>query len=201
MPTGDELPVHVRDRFADVYRALFAEQVRKEPGVMFLEYAWNMNWCDPCAADPLSRQELRTLGAWWVQPDLAQPVPLPQPGPTPRPLPAPSRIAPQQPVEAFVTRLHLRYDGTTHPHDLRFRETGDASNFQARYVLRHPWDGEATCPAAEHYLRQLPLRREAEAQRLASLTGWPIGEIRRDMKLPEGGPKDRWWEDIWGRRE
>jgi hypothetical protein len=28
---------------------------------VFLEYAWDMNWCDPCAADPLSQDELRKL--------------------------------------------------------------------------------------------------------------------------------------------
>ena len=29
---------------------------------VFLEYAWDMAWCDPCAADPLSTRELRELG-------------------------------------------------------------------------------------------------------------------------------------------
>ncbi|WP_417514108.1 DUF2330 domain-containing protein [Minwuia sp.] len=201
MPTDAELPVFIRSKFPEVYRSLFAEQVRREPGVMFLEYAWNMNWCDPCAADPLSRDELRTLGAWWVQPDLTQkPIQVPQPGPTPRPLPAPvQRFAPQQPVEAFVTRLHLRYDSTTHPRDLMFRETQDQSNYQARYVIRHPWTGEVQCPEAEYYKQQLPARQDARAQRLASLTAWPIGEIRQQMSLPAQGPGDKWWESIWNK--
>jgi hypothetical protein len=113
MPSGDELPVHVREKFGDVYTALFAEQVRREPGVAFLEYAWNMSWCDPCAADPLSRAELRTLGAWWVAPDV---TPTPLPGTVPQPRPG-TRIMPRPgpgPVDAFVTRLHLRYDATSH---------------------------------------------------------------------------------------
>lgn len=33
---------------------------------MFLEYAWDMAWCDPCAADPLSYDELRELGVFWL---------------------------------------------------------------------------------------------------------------------------------------
>jgi hypothetical protein len=200
MPTDSELPAFVRSKFPDVYRALFAEQVRREPGVMFLEYAWNMSWCDPCAADPLSRGELRSLGAWWVQPDQtsAQPIPRPQPGVTPKPLPTPSRIMPRpQPVEAFVTRLHLRYDAMSHPFDLQFRETQDQSNYQARYVLRHPWTGEAQCPEASYYKQQLPLQQDARAQQLASLTGWPIGDIREQMSLPAEGPSDAWWKDIW----
>jgi len=200
MPTGDELPPMIRTKFPDVYRALFAEQVRREPGVMFLEYAWNMNWCDPCAADPLSRAELRSLGAWWVEPDLEQPSIQPQPRPTPLPTPRPNtrpRFAPQAPVEAFVTRLHLRYDATSHPQDLMFRETQDQQNFQARYVLRHPWTGKAECPEAERYTRNLPLRQDREARQLAHLTGWPIADIRRDISLPPDGPKDKWWEDLW----
>jgi hypothetical protein len=30
---------------------------------LFLEYAWDTSWCDPCSADPLSADELRQLGA------------------------------------------------------------------------------------------------------------------------------------------
>ena len=29
---------------------------------VFTEYAWDMGWCDPCASDPLSNDELRNLG-------------------------------------------------------------------------------------------------------------------------------------------
>ncbi len=199
MPSGDELPVHVREKFGEVYPALFAEQARREPGVAFLEYAWNMNWCDPCAADPLSRAELRTLGAWWVAPDTgAKPLPgtVPQPRPGTRIMPRPG----QGPVDAFVTRLHMRYDATSHPDDITFRLTDNAENFQTRYVIRHPWNGEATCPAADLYRQTLPHRMEQEAQRLASLTGWPIDGIRDQMSIPEK-PDTKWWNDIWQRAE
>jgi hypothetical protein len=67
LPTGMDLPVRVKERFADFYRAMFDEQTRRENGdVLFLEYAWDMNWCDPCAADPLSHDELRELGVFWL---------------------------------------------------------------------------------------------------------------------------------------
>ena len=40
---------------------MFAEQVKQEDmRAVFLEYAWDMGWCDPCAADPLSADELRS---------------------------------------------------------------------------------------------------------------------------------------------
>jgi len=42
-PTGMDLPIHVKDEFGDFYRAMFAELVRKDPGVVFTEYAWDMN--------------------------------------------------------------------------------------------------------------------------------------------------------------
>ena len=38
----------------------------KSGRAVFLEYAWDMKWCDPCAADPLSNDELRRLGVFWT---------------------------------------------------------------------------------------------------------------------------------------
>jgi hypothetical protein len=167
LPTGMDLPLFVKGEFGAFYKAMFAEQVRREDmRAVFLEYAWDMSWCDPCAADPLSREELRKLGVFWL--DGERPAP------------------PAGPVEVFITRLHVRYDADHFPEDLVFQETGDRANFQGRYVLRHPWTGKATCNRAESYLAELPRRQEREAQSLASLTGWEIGDIRRRMA---GGTK------------
>ncbi len=154
LPSGMDLPLFVRDEFPAFYRAMFTRQVeREEMRVVFLEYAWDMGWCDPCAADPLSPDELKRLGVSWTS-------------------------------STFLTRLHVRYDGARFPQDLVFQETGDRENFQGRYVLRHPWRGEATCPQAVAYRQSLDRRQETEAVTLASLTGWDLGEIRRKM----GGP-------------
>jgi hypothetical protein len=55
LPTGMEVPAYVKEEFPSFYRAMFAEQVRREDmRAVFLEYACDMSWCDPCAADPLS---------------------------------------------------------------------------------------------------------------------------------------------------
>ncbi len=184
LPSDVELPVFVKEEFSDFYRDMFATQVDKERmRTVFLEYAWDMNWCDPCAADPLSDRELRSLGVFWTGDD-------PRRGNIKR-----------QARDVFVTRLHLRYTASTFPEDLMFQETGDRGNFQGRYVLRHPWKGKATCREADDYRRMLRDRQEKEATTLASLTGWDIDDIRRRLDLGEPVPaKDErpWWKKIWG---
>ncbi len=185
LPSDVELPVFVKDEFSDFYRDMFSTQVDKEKmRTVFLEYAWDMNWCDPCAADPLSASELRSLGVFWTGD-----------GPRRGRVAGPAR-------NVFVTRLHLRYTASTFPEDLMFQETGDRANFQGRYVLRHPWKGKATCRAADDYWRSLRDRQEREATTLASLTGWDIDDIRGRLDLrgpsPAGDDDRPWWKKIWG---
>ena len=75
LPTDMELPAYIKDDFPRFYRAMFDQQVRRQDmRVVFLEYAWDMGWCDPCAADPLSSRELRELGVFWT--DEAGPEPV-----------------------------------------------------------------------------------------------------------------------------
>jgi hypothetical protein len=64
-----EIPTYVKDPavFAKMYRAMFDRHVAQENmHAVFQEYAWDMAWCDPCAADPLSADELRKLGVFWL---------------------------------------------------------------------------------------------------------------------------------------
>ena len=59
LPTGMDLPVYVKGEFPSFYKAMFAEQVRREDmRAVFLEYAWDSAWCDPCAADPPSPEQI-----------------------------------------------------------------------------------------------------------------------------------------------
>ena len=75
-------PVHVKEEFPQFYRAMFGEQVKKEAmRAVFLEYAWDMSWCDPCAANPLSAEELRQLGVFWLSESGARVSPRGGPGP------------------------------------------------------------------------------------------------------------------------
>jgi len=194
IPTDDDIPLFVAKEFGEFYKAMFAKQVEKENmKTVMLEYAWDMAWCDPCAADPLSAEQLRKLGAWWLKET------------SPKPMPNARLIAPMpQAVDTFVTRMHVRYDATTFPEDIVLQVTEDRENFQGRYVMRHPWSGEASCEAATSYYKGLADRFEKEAKTLANLTGWDIADIRK--KMEENGQSfdmkpttddTPWWEKMW----
>jgi len=183
LPTNAEVPEFVQQEFGNFYRDMFARQTSVEnERAVFLEYAWDMAWCDPCAADPLSADELRRLGVYWVadQND--------------------ARIAPSPSQNVFVTRLHLRYDREHFPEDLMFQETGDRQNFQGRYVIRHPWQGPTSCDASA-YNTAVRKRQEREAQTLANLTGWEIADIRSKIEFRDGlaSKPDEvpWWKRLW----
>jgi len=183
LPSNNEVPEFVQSEFGDFYRAMFARQTEKENerGV-FLEYAWDMAWCDPCAADPLSADELRKLGVFWVDGQQGR------------------SNAPSTAQNVFVTRLHVRYDREHFPEDLVFQETGDRQNYQGRYIIRHPWTGEMQCDASA-YMAATRERQEREAQMLANLTGWNINEIRAKIPYLDGVTPEPvlppWWKRIW----
>ena len=177
LPADMDLPVYLKqpNEFAGFYKAMFTRQVTAQDGrAVFLEYAWDMKWCDPCAADPLSNDELRRLGVFWTD------------------------GGDSRPPNVFLSRLHIRYDGAHFPEDLVFQETADRATFQGRYVLRHAWTGDAACAEASGYRDALRDRRAREADQLARLTGWDLADIRKKM-----GPdapvrvEPMWWERIW----
>ena len=172
LPSDVDVPLFVRKDFAPFYKALFAQQVKhEEMSAVFLEYAWNMSWCDPCASEPLSNDELKKLGVFWLD--------------------AGSNV--------FLTRLHVRYDREHFPEDLVFQQTGDQRQFQARYVLHNPANA-GNCDAAAVYRRELRKRQEREAQNAAELTGWNLEDMRRKMHLNVAvvtPPEKKWWEKLW----
>src|SRR5262245_44801174 len=104
IPSDAEIPEYVKEVFPDFYRAMFGTAVEKENRTaVFLEYAWDMGWCDPCASDPLTPEELRALGVFWLD-DAPQGS-------------GGFRRGPGGGMP-FVTRLHLRYDAAHFPEDL-----------------------------------------------------------------------------------
>ena len=172
VPTGMDVPLYVKDEFGPFYKATFERAVTKEQmRAVFVEYAWNMGNCDPCSAPPMSNKELVELGARWIGDASAEPV--------------------SWGVPAYVTRLHVRYDAKSFPEDIAFEETADADNFQGRYVLRHPWRGEANCSAGKEYRAQLPAAFARQADNLVALTGWPRQEVEARMALT-GQPRKGW---------
>ena len=181
LPSDREVPAFVKAEFPDFYRDLFSTQVaREDMRVVFTEYAWDMGWCDPCASEPLSREELKALGVFWLDD-------------SPR-----GKRESQTP---FITRLHVRYDAAHFPEDLVFQETVDRTNFQGRFVIRHEWTGGGDCPQARAYGASLAERRAKEAATLAELTGWDLKRIRGKMTVAAdwSRPEDRmkWWDRLW----
>ena len=187
LPANMDLPVYLREEFSPFYKAMFNEQAKREAlKVVFTEYFWDMGWCDPCAADPLSTEELKEAGVSWL------PEQHLTPGQATPGVPMMRRPAPGGAQQAMVTRLHVRYSAETFPEDLMFQETKDRQNYQTRYVLRHA--AKVTpdaCPQAPAYLAQVAVRKEKEAQTLASLTGWDITQVRKSYGITPRQP-DSW---------
>ena len=190
VPTDKELPLFVKAEFSQFYLAMLETSYKKEgKKAVFLEYASNMSWCDPCAVDPLSPEELRKLGVFWLE----------EPGTTVTRskgrvfVPKRSQTSP-----AFVTRLHVRYDESNFAEDLFFQETGDQKSFQGRYVVRHPWSGKTDCELGKQYEAGLPSQMEERAKNLAGLTGWNVKDVYKKIgqKLPKN-MKTKWYERIF----
>ena len=158
LPTGNNIPVFVKNNFGNFYTNLFQHQWSKEgKSVAMLEYAWDVSpknylKCDPCVATAPSTQDLVQAGVWWVQ-----------------------RIGETDDEDisdnVYFTRLHVRYNRNYFPQDLVFQVTPNTSNFQARYVVNHPAEGSFDCEAGRQYVKQLKERRQDELEMLNYLTG------------------------------
>ncbi|CAN5908905.1 DUF2330 domain-containing protein [soil metagenome] len=144
VPTNFDVKDGTRKRFPEFYGALFDKTVAKNPGAVVTEYAWAATpygMCDPCPPEPMHAEDLMTLGGDIIGGKIAQ-------------------------SEFTLTRLHARYSAADMKDDLRFREakpvtggreqwngkgieygaTPSATNaFQARYVIRHYWQGKIAC--------------------------------------------------------
>jgi len=176
VPSDAEIPLYVKEEFSDFYKSMFQTAYNREgKNVAFVEYAWDMASCDPCSAEPLTPDELRQAGAFWMTPEMPQNV--------------------------FLTRLHVRYTRDRFPEDLMFQQTNNREFFQGRYILRHPFTGEPNCSAGQDYQRSLPRVFEQQAQTLARLTGWSMQDIRE--RLPRVQSRFiPWWQHLlqalWG---
>ena len=179
VPSGDEVPEFVKEEFKDFYTAMFQTAYESENRqVAFLEYAWDMSTCDPCSAEPLNQSELKEAGVFWLDKS--------------------NQNNRWGGTNVFITRLHVRYNRDKFPEDLQFQSTSDRSNFQGRYVIRHPYTGNLTCDAGKEYQQSVRNRQESEAKTLASLTGWNVKDIRDRIKFVEAEPI-QWWDNLWNR--
>ena len=158
IPTNLEVKNEVRERFGTFYASLFDHVVAENPQAVVTEYSWAANSCDPCPEPPLTLQELATLGADVLPafPELSGGQPLS------------SDLEWQIPSQFVLTRLHARYDQGSLGEDLVFEAApaivggreflqedgqlergavveGNINNFQARYIIRHRWQGPVEC--------------------------------------------------------
>jgi hypothetical protein len=168
MPTGNNVPLFVQKNFGAFYGNVFNRQWQNEDkNISFLEYAWNVTpinqmKCDPCVGNPPTEQDLVNSGVWWlngkdwndysdVDDDDEE-------------LDNGSR-------NVHFTRLHFRYNRKSFPQDLMFQVTPNQENFQARYVITHPAQGDLSCEPGKKYLKELKARRKKELNELTKLTG------------------------------
>lgn len=160
LPANVNLPFFVKPKFQDFYKAMFdTEAVKEQHRVVFTEYFWDMGWCDPCAANPLSTEELRKAGVFWVggsEEENFRNLAMPAGGGATNSTSPARRIMPVPPLPpggggaqpVVLTRLHLRYTANTFPEDLMFTQTRDRQNWQTRYVVQQPYDSTvAACSA------------------------------------------------------
>ena len=157
MPTGNLIPTFVKSNFGSFYADAFRNKHSKEGrDAVMLEYAWNVtpSWggmkCDPCVGNPPYFTDLAQAGVSWTN-------------------------VPNSSV--YFTRMHVRYMLDKFPEDLFFQETPNKNNYQARYVITHPANGDISCEEGKKYLKKLRLRRKKELTELAQLTQWDTYEF------------------------
>ncbi|HEX3345685.1 MAG TPA: DUF2330 domain-containing protein, partial [Polyangiaceae bacterium] len=150
IPTNLDVAETARDRFGAFYTALFDRTLEKNPRAVVTEYSWDSGSCDPCPVPALTAREIQTLGGDVV-------------------------AGGRNGRDFVLTRMHARYSKDSLGEDIVFRpappivggrellttptepggrtpgvlEKGSrpagTNNFQARYVIRHPWTGPVAC--------------------------------------------------------
>ena len=147
IPTNLDVKDSVRMRFGEFYAGLFDTTVKRNPGAVVTEYAWQATTCDPCPGPQLGMGDFTLLGADVLTGTTAKPVAY-------------------SGMDFTLTRLHARY-GKSITEDLVFRAAdpivggreirgssgrleksatkASVNNFQARYAIRHWWTGRIAC--------------------------------------------------------
>ncbi|MFV8750600.1 DUF2330 domain-containing protein [Nannocystaceae bacterium ST9] len=168
IPTNLEVKELTKEQFGKFYVSLFDHTLAQTPKAVVTEYSWSAGSCDPCPEPALTLAELVTLGAD-VLPSYADTL-----GKAVREqTPIPDDLSWSVPSEFVLTRLHARYDASSLGEDLVFAEApaivggrewmqtdkqleqgareepGGMNNFQARYIIRHPWTGKVECKNPE----------------------------------------------------
>jgi hypothetical protein len=206
IPTNLEVGDGVRAAFPAFYAELFDAIVEKMgKRAVVTEYSWQTTSCDPCPVQPLSLDDLSTLGLDVLEGIGAAPeAPAPiapgttKPGVTGRVavVPPPRRFR-GSPPSWVLTRLHTRYSPETLSEDLIFREAGPVvggrgvgidedktatgssgpNNFQARYIIRHYWTKPVACETPHLGIWGGPVDGSNSASPAKGLATAPRGKV------------------------
>jgi hypothetical protein len=152
IPTDFNVPMSVKSNFTDFYKKVFRTcWKRNGKNVVIKEYAWDLSGsnylhCDPCTGTIPEGKDLVNAGLWWIHPKEEL------------------RYAggSDYQEDAFMTRLHVRYDRAHFAQDLMFQSTPNKQSIQARYVVHHPANGNLDCAAGKEYQRSLNTRINEE---------------------------------------
>jgi MYXO-CTERM domain-containing protein len=169
IPTNILVKDHVRDRFAEFYATLLDRTLEENPKAVITEYSWDASTCDPCPVPALRPGEMITLGLDVVDGSLQEEPAIRTTSPPSRR--GRSRRTFRRPRSSgwVLTRLHARYTKDELEEDLVFRKAdpiiggrgtphgenpkmneegakpGSYNNFQGRYIMLNPWEGEIKC--------------------------------------------------------
>jgi hypothetical protein len=143
IPTNIDVKNAVKTRFAEFYTALFDATVKANPRAVVTEYSWTASpgaMCDPCPDNQMKSDDVMKLGGDLIDGDVSS--------------------------KFVLTRLHARYTAKDMKDDLRFKEakpvtggreewtkkgleyganSSEENFFQARYAIRHWWNGPIKC--------------------------------------------------------
>lgn len=183
--TSVKLPLFTKSEIKNTFDAILDEQFKKTDRAVLLEHAWDLGWCDQCVGEPLTKQELKKLGVFWVD-EVAPVEKVGWPG---------GKGA----INGFVTRLRMRLSAEKVHDDLALQETTSRENFQTRFIFQKEFTSSMNCAAADSYKAGVQSRLESDARQLAQLTNWPIQEIRAKMNLSDTATteENKWWKNLW----
>ncbi|BDI17530.1 hypothetical protein ANSO36C_33320 [Nostoc cf. commune SO-36] len=113
-----------------------------------------MGSCDPCSAEPLTPEELKQAGVFWLDDNSTSDVPV-----------RPSFRRPFPRNDVFLSRLHIRYTRDKFPEDLIFQQTANSEfskgvmfyniRFQGNSNVRRVENISGLCPSVLNKKRKL----------------------------------------------
>ena len=149
IPTNIEVHDSVRKHFGEFYTTLFDQTLEKNPGAVVTEYSWNAASCDPCPGPTLGTQDFVDLGADVIPSGARTNFVLTRLHAryTSAQLKDDLIFKAAPPISGGRERYGREDEEYTQDHPSHLEEGAKPSsinNFQARYIIRHPWTG-AVC--------------------------------------------------------